>query len=228
VKEHHGYLFSLVSTAIFGGLIPWIVMSLQQLRRDLQTWRDKEESEVAREKRLYLLRGVFYILWFGYCGVQVDALYRFQAVLFGEGRDVATIVKKVVVDQFVYNPLWAAPTTALAFSWKDNDFSCSRLRSDLTPLSIFARRLATILMSTWLIWIPTVTVVYCLPSSLQVPLFNIALCFFVLILTLVAQSPTKDTQNNSNNKASVSPSSSTTTSNGDQELASVVDNSRMV
>jgi hypothetical protein len=41
------------------------------------------------------------------------------------------------------------------------------------------------MVTTWLVWLPTTAIVYSLPSPLQIPLFNIALCFYVLLVTCV-------------------------------------------
>jgi hypothetical protein len=41
-----------------------------------------------------------------------------------------------------------------------------------------------LLFSTWIIWIPAVTIVYSMPTNLQIPLFNLTLCFFVLVITI--------------------------------------------
>ena len=41
------------------------------------------------------------------------------------------------------------------------------------------------LVSGWMVWIPAVSMIYILPASLQIPLFNIVLCFWSLVLTLI-------------------------------------------
>lgn len=43
------------------------------------------------------------------------------------------------------------------------------------------------LVSTWVVWVPATSLVYTLPSPLQIPLFNLVLCFFVLLLSFVSQ-----------------------------------------
>ena len=45
------------------------------------------------------------------------------------------------------------------------------------------------LMSTWAVWIPAVTIIYCLPAPLQIPLFNLVLCFWVLVLSFISKRP---------------------------------------
>jgi hypothetical protein len=36
------------------------------------------------------------------------------------------------------------------------------------------------LMSTWAVWTPAVVIIYCLPPPLQIPLFNLVPCFWVI------------------------------------------------
>ena len=43
------------------------------------------------------------------------------------------------------------------------------------------------LFSVWMVWLPAVTIIYCLPGGLQIPLFAIVVCFWSIILTLIAK-----------------------------------------
>jgi hypothetical protein len=42
------------------------------------------------------------------------------------------------------------------------------------------------LISNLGVWVPTVCIIYALPSALQLPLFNLVLCFFTLLLAHLA------------------------------------------
>src|SRR5690606_2824532 len=131
----------------------------------------------------------FYVSFWLWKGVEVDAFYRAQALVFGEQADALTIATKTAVDQFVYNPLWAAPTQTVFFLWKDCDFSLAECRRPLARASA-SRRVLSVLLSTWVVWIPAVAVVYSLPSPLQLPLFNLVLCFWCLLLSFVSRTAT--------------------------------------
>ncbi len=170
LKTAWGYAFSAASTAFFGGLVPFLVL-----------WFGRR---IQRERGLLEL--AFYLVFWCYKGVEVDGLYRAQAWLFGADASVDVIVKKVLVDQFIYNPLWAAPTQCLFFLWKDAGFSFRRVAPELRPRA-FIRRVLVVLVSTWVVWVPAVCIVYSLPSALQLILFNLVLCFWCLLLTFVAQ-----------------------------------------
>lgn len=169
-KREYGFVFSACSTAVFGGVIPFLVT--------LMTGR------VDRAQRLRVF--LFYTLFWLWKGIEVDAFYRLQAYLFGDAASFSIIAKKAMVDQFVYNPLWAGPTQVWFYLWKDSDFSLSRLKRELIRES-FLRRTTIVLVSSWVVWIPTVAIVYALPSALQIPLFNLVVCFWSLLLTSVSQ-----------------------------------------
>lgn len=169
-KQRYGFLFSATSTALFGGLIPWATLLFS--------------GRIEPRKRVTAL--AFYLGFWLWKGVEVDAFYRAQAVVFGDAASLAVVTKKICVDQFVYNPLWAAPTQVWFFLWKDSDFSLAILGARLKEQS-FLRRIMVLLVSSWVVWIPTVAIVYALPNALQLPLFNLAICFWCLLLTSISQ-----------------------------------------
>ncbi len=127
---------------------------------------------------------LFLAAFWGLEGVIVDALYRFQAVLFGAHVDFSTVVKKVLVDQFIYNPLFAAPYTLAWYELKNHGY---RLRSVAHVFTAEFYRVRTIpaLCATWAVWIPVTSAIYALPPLLQIPLFALALTFWVLMLAYI-------------------------------------------
>jgi len=165
VKSRFGYAYSMLSTALFGGAIPFLYMRLNSGTRKV-TPRS---------------HGLFYLAFWAYKGFEVDLFYRIQGWLFGNLPTLWTIVKKVVVDQFVYCVLISMPFTVIAFFWKDTGFDWKRLRSLNIP-GFLKTTLPVALLGTWIVWIPAVTVIYCLPPALQIPLFNIVLCFYALMI----------------------------------------------
>lgn len=170
LKLRYGYAYSAVATCLFGGLVPYAVLTFA--------------GRIPRQRRVAEL--AFYaLLWF-WKGMEVDALYRTQAVWFGEGSNVATIALKTLVDQFGYVPLWAAPSQVLLFTWKDAGFSVTGMRAAFLRQS-FAQRVLVVMFSTWVVWIPAVAIIYSLPSALQVPLFNLVLCFWCLLMSFISR-----------------------------------------
>jgi hypothetical protein len=174
LKDRLGFAYSVLSTATFGGLIPFAVLFAT--------------GRVPRGRQYGEL--MFYLLFWAIKGFEIDALYRLQTVLFGEAQTVWVIASKVCVDQFVYNPLWAAPIQAIFFLWKDCNFSTKELRLRLHEESL-TRRVLVVLVSTWLVWIPAVAIIYTLPTALQLPLSNLVLCFWCLLVSFISRQSTQ-------------------------------------
>ena len=176
LKKEWSYLYSCISTAFFGGLVPYLFLYLRGMLP-------------VGLKISWLL---FFLIYWGIKGMEVDAFYRLQGYLFGYESTFRTILTKVLVDQFVYCIFWSAPFTAVFYGWKKAGF---KFVTDPPWLRIrlICEESIFLLISTWIIWIPSVSIIYAMPENLQIPLFNITLCFFVLVIS-VLQTPNKTSQ----------------------------------
>ena len=170
LKVQYGYAYSALATCLFGGIVPYVVLSFA--------------GRIPRDRRLAEL--AFYALLWAWKGVEVDAFYRAQAVWFGEGSGAVRIALKTCVDQFGYVPLWAAASQVLLFTWKDAGFSVAGTRAAYQRQA-FGQRVLAVIFSTWIVWIPAVATIYALPSALQVPLFNLVLCFWCLLISFISR-----------------------------------------
>lgn len=169
-KTRWSFAFSCVSTMFAAALMPFLVQwAMGTLPRD------------GEGKRLGLR-----LLFWGYRGMEIDLFYRVQGWLFGHGHDVATLAKKVSVDQFIASPLWFVPTYVIALHWINRGGSWSELRASLDR-TFWTRTCPTVLVTNWLIWLPALVLVYSLPAPLQFPLFSIVMCFFILVVTLLTR-----------------------------------------
>lgn len=169
-KQRTGYAYSFFATACFGGLIPFLWMRLNPATRRFTP----------------LSHGVFLFFFWAVKGMEVDAFYRFQSRVWGDDLDVFTVAAKVIADLYVYCPLWATPTTLLVFYWKEHGFDFSALRR-LDKAAFLRENLLTALVTTWSVWLPAICLIYSLPPPLQIPLFNIVLCLFSLILAALTR-----------------------------------------
>lgn len=167
LKSQYGVWYAIMSTSIFGGLLPYLVMFFT--------------NQITFKPVTQLL---FYCLLWAFMGALVDTFYQFQSFLFGDNNDVFTIVKKVLFDQFVFTVFVTSPLITCLFLIRDCRFNL-RLWLDSTSLKLLTEQLPATLLSTWIVWIPAVCIIYAMPSTLQIPLFNIVLCMFVLILAIV-------------------------------------------
>jgi len=177
VKDRIGLLFVVLSTAVFGGLIPTLV---EQLR--------------PRGDRAAALRDLpFFLGFWAIKGVEIELLYRGQALLFETIAPEAAsrpspwvLIGKTLIDQFLYVPLWAVPTMVAAYAWKDAGYSVRRLRRRWSG-RWYRRRVVPVMIPNWGVWLPTVVVIYTMPVVLQLPLQNLVLCLWCLLLVFMTR-----------------------------------------
>jgi hypothetical protein len=170
LKVRSSYAFSFIATILAAAVFPFTIQ-----------WLTGELPSEGRLKRLLGLTA-----FWGYRGMEIDLLYRLQTHFLGTGTDFRTLATKVMVDQFLYSALWAVPTYIIALRWVDCGLSWVRTRAALGR-SFWTRTYPTILVTNWLVWFPSVALIYTLPPPLQFPLFSIVMCFFVLVVTLLAR-----------------------------------------
>lgn len=165
LKIAWGFFFSILSTAIFGGLIPSLITAIS--------------NGYSFTRNVYLtLTNVG--LW-GFKGIELDLLYRGQAYVFGADNQISTIAFKTLFDQLIYVPLIGLTNVILFVLWRDLNFSCRRFRAALGP-NWYANRILPVIISNWFLWVPAVVLIYSLPTSLQLPIQNLVLVFWNLIL----------------------------------------------
>ncbi len=164
-KTKFGLLFSIVSTAIFGGLLP-VMLRLLAGRKTPKPFTSMLLGNV-----------IFWALK----GAEIDLFYRLQAWLFGDDNNMQTIACKVFVDMVLYAPLFGLLNCVLFYVWQDNHYSVSKTRAALGP-NWYVRKVFPALISNWCVWLPSVIIIYALPLALQLPVQNLILCFWVLVL----------------------------------------------
>jgi hypothetical protein len=164
-----GLWFSVASTGICGGVIPFIYLHFA--RRDS-----------SGNPRYDWWQGLGLTVFWAYKGIEVDLWYRLQAHMFGSGHDLGTIATKVVMDQFVYCPIFAVPVTAAIYQLVDSGYNGGGLLDDVSKPRWYLRKVLPVLISNLGVWVPAVVVIYILPTALQLPLQNLILCFYTLIV----------------------------------------------
>jgi hypothetical protein len=170
LKRRGGFVFSATAAVVAGAILPETLKILFFQR--------------GRANRNNLREFLFAAPFWAMLGLCVDALYRGQNLWFGTDPTFATLVKKVVVDQFIYNPVFAAPVTVWAYEWKNRGFGFHAFGGMFTA-RFYAEKVMPALIATWGVWIPLVSLIYSLPPLLQTPLFSLALCFWVLLVAYI-------------------------------------------
>lgn len=165
-RAETGFLFSMCSTALAGGLLPFLILRFFG----------------SPEARMPWSMGVLVTCFWGYKGFEVDLWYRALAWIFGEGNGFWTVAAKTLCDQAIYCPIIAIPFTVFVYAWGLSGFNMRATLQDLRQPNWYARRVLTPLLSNLGIWLPACAIIYSLPTALQVPLQNMVLAFFTLIL----------------------------------------------
>ena len=167
-KRQHGFGFVILASIAAGALIPELFLIIFFQR--------------GRPTRRNLRNLLFTVPVWGFDGSLVDILYRTEARWFGDVVTVPVIAAKICVDQFGYNPFFAAPFGVLTYEWKNSGISVRPVR-ELFTWDHYRDKIFPTLVATWAVWIPLMAIIYALPLALQFPLFALALSFWVLLLT---------------------------------------------
>ncbi len=175
LRVEYGLVFSVVSTVLSGAVVPYLVLA--------GSGRLKPEQRASE--------AAFQLVFWIWRAVEVDYLYRVQAYMFGAEASPSVVVAKVAFDQFVYNPFWVVPLQTFLFLWKGEGFSLSNVRSALRRRS-FLERYVVGLLTSFAVWLPAVSAIYSMPTALQLPLCNIVLCFWCLLLSFVSSDEAKE------------------------------------
>ena len=166
-RERGGFAFAAAMMMIFAGVLPFLYLRLDPVTAPSHPWPHL----------------VFLAALWAYKGVEVDLLYRGATVLFGSGHDWLTVAKKMLFDQLVYNPLFAAPYGVLLYAWKDAGFHWSAPLADLRASRWYYRRVLPVMIAVWFVWVPAVCCIYALPLALQIPLNSVINCFWVILFS---------------------------------------------
>lgn len=172
LKQSWSYGYSALSAAIAGGVIPEI----------MRVWWF-QKGRLVRANGVNLL---FTIPFWGCVGLMVDGFYRMQAEWFGSEVTFQVVATKVVVDQFIYNPIVAGPIGAWFYDWKLSGCSFSN-NGRFFRMKYYREVIVPLLFATWGVWIPLVAILYSLPSLLQIPLFGLALAMWVMLYTWISE-----------------------------------------
>ena len=165
-RARTGLAFGIVSTGLFGGVLPFFYLRTNRASRSQYGWRQA------------LLLTAFW----GYKGLEIEIWYRILARVVGAGHDVATIVAKSCLDQFVYCPALAVPLTVLVYKWNAVNFNLRTVWADFRAPGWYGRSALPTLLANLGVWVPAVAIIYALPTPLQLPLQNLVLFFFTLLL----------------------------------------------
>ena len=168
-----GLLYPLLSMVIFAAILP----SIAQI------------AIKPAERSMTLRRLPWIVPFWAYKGLEVEFLYKLQAHIWGTGADFWTVVAKVSVDQFVYNPCLGAITTILYLRWVARRIGELPQDTPVAPRGWYGLLVVPLLIATWALWVPAVSLVYLMPTPLQLPLSNLIMVLWAMMLVLLAREP---------------------------------------
>ena len=149
-QTRYGVAFSLGSYLFFCGIVPYLFCLA------MPTLRPKEPVKAL----------LFAFGFWGIMGLIVPKFYALQSWLYGDGTDVRTLALKIFTDQFGYTLFFASPAVAIAHLWRDRGYSWAAI-VPLFGKGWFRRLVVPNLLMNWVVWIPSLCVVYSLPELLQ-------------------------------------------------------------
>jgi hypothetical protein len=176
LRARTGLLFSIVATAICGGVLPFLYMRLQPATRAGYTW----------------VSGLFFSVLWAYKGIEVEYWYRFLAWLVGNDAAVRTVAIKVFLDQFIYCPVWAVVVTVIAYAWQSAGFRWGPVAADFRAGHWYQRHILPATVANFGLWVPLTCLIYALPLPLQLPLFDLVLVFYTLLIAHITRRPPQD------------------------------------
>jgi hypothetical protein len=141
---------SFASYLFFCGIVPYLFCLA------LPSLRPKEPG-----KALLFALGVW-----SFAGLILPQFYAFQTYLYGSAADVRTLTLKIITDQCGYTAFFASPYIAITHLWKDRGYRWSAI-APLLGRGWYRRLVIPNLVMNWVIWIPSLLVIYSLPASLQ-------------------------------------------------------------
>jgi hypothetical protein len=167
-KEEHTIPFVIAAGILSGAVLPelFVVYYFQKGR-----WAKQNGRNLA-----------FTVPTWAIDAVLVNLMYRANAIWFGTAVSFPVVVAKICVDQFGYNPFFAAPAEVLVYEWKNEGISARSLGRSFTWRH-YRDKIVPTLLATWAVWGPLMAIIYSLPYPVQFPLFSLALTFWVLLLT---------------------------------------------
>jgi hypothetical protein len=171
---HGGLLFSFFAMGItVGGLTETFSVYLHKNGR----WTSEDLTNMS-----------FNFVVFGVLGVMNSIFYQLQAHWFGAGRSPGILATKTLVDQFVYTPFLTNPMQTLAFLWKSERFSFRETIEKMRRFrQFYVLTVLPVLVSNWLFWIPMVILIYCFPTSLQLPLGILACAIWSMLVAALVE-----------------------------------------
>lgn len=177
LDKQWGIGFAMLLTGLAAGLAPMVVLALLR--------------SLPKPLAPHLIFNV--LLWSVY-GAYAKLVVLVNLWMNGEGTDAVTVIKKMIIDRFVMTPFITYPFLIVpAYRFRDCNFSCQCFIASLRDGESLLLQYCSMLVTTWLIWIPCSLVAYSFPSELQILIIAVQLLWFSLLIGVVSARSVKST-----------------------------------
>lgn len=177
VRSQMGYAFAVVSYIFSGTLLPEVLRIV---------FFQKGRIGMGNLWRVVSMAPLWSVL-----GVVVDCFYRLQGGWFGVGNTWDVVLIKVVVDLLIFSPLIVNPLVVAYLAWQKERFQTSAVAT-IFSWDFLNEKIIPTQIAVWCVWLPGVSLVYSMPPLLQLPVAVLIQCFWVLILTTINESDSRD------------------------------------
>ena len=175
LRDRLGLVYPIISMTVFGAILP--MLTLMAIR--------------PSDFRLISHRLILIIPFWAYKGIEVEYFYKLQAWLWGNDPTFIAVVGKVATDQFIYNPCGGAISLILYHRWVARKTGELPPETQIFPKNWYTLLVVPLLVATWALWIPAVSFVYMMPTALQLPLANLILWLWSMMLVFMAKDEAK-------------------------------------
>lgn len=170
-KAQGGLGLVVLATVLSGGVLPEL----------LKRWLRPDAAHAPSAKELIHQFG----MWAG-VGILVDRFYWIQGLIFGHGTDLATLLPKILVDQFIFTPLICLPFIVSWFLLYEADYQLTRWGRRLS-LALLAQRILPLWLTCLCFWPIMLAIIYSLPADLQFPLFLFGNAAYSILMIFIAR-----------------------------------------
>lgn len=162
-KSDWGIIYMFLSTGFFGAILPGLF--------SIFLLKDKNSN----------LSSIFILfLFWGIKGIEVEYFYLFQAFAFGD-----SVMLKTLFDQLIYVPIWGLTSVVLFYHFYGCKFN-PKVFCHTLGKHWYRDRVIKVLLPNWSVWTPAIMLIYLLPQPLQLPLQNLTLAFWVMVLAYLS------------------------------------------
>lgn len=170
-KAQGGLGLVVLATILSGGVLPEL----------LKRWLRPNAVSAPSAQELIHQFG----MWAG-VGILVDRFYWLQGLAFGHGTDLATLLPKILVDQFIFTPLICLPFIVSWFLLYQADYRLIHWARRLS-LPLLAQRILPLWLTCLCFWPIMLAIIYSLPADLQFPLFLFGNAAYSILMIFIAR-----------------------------------------